>query len=257
MNLVSCYLPRRTRRYILTIRSLRIYFPRCFPLHLYLFRRVFRCTSRLRFSTPLRLNKSLIQFLEFASARVPDRPSHSCCLIFRDAPREFLAINSSAAIYTWVCVLIPRHGVKLQIMPFCAKGESALFENPSSLHVFEYQGKDSSEREPRISTRDSIINYSGERMRPHVKGSFLNARCGLTDSPPCPPTTPPTLLRPPPTFLTQARRTSWPRDCRMYMYEFAPDQILRRSEGAPGSSSSCFFPPHWTEVVSYERVYAF
>lgn len=41
-------------------------------------------------------------------------------------------------------------------------------------------------------TRDSIINYSGERMRPRVKGSFLNARCGLTDSPPCPPTTPPT-----------------------------------------------------------------
>jgi len=43
-------------------------------------------------------------------------------------------------------------------------------------------------------TRDSIINYSGERMRCRVKGSFLNARCGLTDSPPCPPTTPPTLL---------------------------------------------------------------
>lgn len=39
-------------------------------------------------------------------------------------------------------------------------------------------------------TRDSIINYYGERMRPRVKGSFLNARCGLTDSPPCPPTTP-------------------------------------------------------------------
>jgi len=53
-------------------------------------------------------------------------------------------------------------------------------------------------------TRDSIINYSGERMRPRVKGSFLNARCGLTDSPPCPPTTPPhpTLAR---------RRHSWRR----------------------------------------------
>lgn len=115
LNLVSCYLPRRTRRYILTIRSLRIYFPRCFPLHLYLFRRVFRCTSRLLSSTPLRLkqelavDRSLIQFLEFANA--PDRPSHSRCSIPRDAPREFLAINSSAAIY--MHLRISRHGVKL------------------------------------------------------------------------------------------------------------------------------------------------
>lgn len=134
-------------------------------------------------------------------------------------------------------------------MPFCAflgaKGESVLFRKVRLRFTCLWVSREGFERtwasNSYSRTRDSIINYSDERMRPRVKGSFLNARCGLTDSPPCPPTTPPTLLRPPPTFLTQARRTSRPRDCRMYMYEFAPDQILRRSGGAPGASSSCFF----------------
>jgi len=51
-----------------------------------------------------------------------------------------------------------------------------------------------------------------------------------------PPDDTPYSVRPPPTFLTQARRSSWPRDRRMYMYEFAPDQILWRSGDASGFS---------------------
>lgn len=77
------------------------------------------CTLRLLSSTPLRLNKklavdkSLIQFLEFASARVPDHPSHSRCLIFRAAPREFFSNNPlGGCLYASVYLSISLHGVK-------------------------------------------------------------------------------------------------------------------------------------------------
>lgn len=58
----------------------------------------------------------------------------------------------------------------------------------------------------RIPIAYSRLNYKllrRARMRPRVKGSFLNARCGLTDSPPCPPTTPPPP-RPPRTDIPDA-----------------------------------------------------
>lgn len=132
------------------------------------------------------------------------------------------------------------------------------------LHVFWLQRKEQGlgEREPRIPiaySRDSIINYTDERMRPRVKGSFLNARCGLTDSPPCPPTAPLHPVCPPPIFLTQAHRplsTSGSPYVHVRI-RARPDftTIERDSLGSPLSYT--FFFSYWTKVASYERVYAF
>jgi len=84
-------------------------------------------------------------------------------------------------------------------------------------------------------TRDAIINYSAEPCETtRVKGSFLNARCGLTDSPPCPPTTPPPrgpLPRSSTADIPDAGAPPLLASGSPYvsMYEFAPEQILRRS----------------------------
>lgn len=59
--------------------------------------------SSLVFTTAVLKPKSLIQFLEFASVRVPDRPSHFYCLIFRDAPHEFLSATDLSA---HICVSV-------------------------------------------------------------------------------------------------------------------------------------------------------
>lgn len=142
-----------------------------------------------------------------------------------------------------------------------AKGESVFFRKIRLRRSFTFSGI---KRRIRVNaslgflsrTRDSIINYSDERIRPRVKGSFLNARCGLTDSPPCPPTIPPTLL--------VHHRHSWRRRAAPPGLEIGvctctnsrQTRFYDDREMLLALLSLVFFS-HWTKVVSYERVYAF
>lgn len=107
-------------------------------------------------------------------------------------------------------------------------------------------------------TRDSIINYSDERMRPRVKGSFLNARCGLTDSPPCPPTAPPTPCLPAadiPDAGAPPSSTSGSPYVHVRIRARPDFTTIERYSWFSFLLILFFF--YWTKVASYERVYAF
>jgi len=158
-NLVSCYLPRHTRLYIFTIRSLWVYFPRYFPLHLYIF-----VHFSLHFSSSMLLdiNKSLIQFLEF---RIPDRPFHSYRLTFRDAWIQQQQTFQRLSVR--ICVCLSTRSETLNNVVYNvynvsrAKGESVFFRKVRfRKESFTFSGiKRRTQREPRIPIAYSRLNY--------------------------------------------------------------------------------------------------
>lgn len=192
-NLATRHHPRRTRR--CTVELARVYFPRCFPRHLYVFRRVTRCcTSRLASSTAISACDLDVELNPISRTRERSRLRPSF---------PFPSSRSSGMRHVNLrsATIFDDHGTPRRLSNNAAPWRFSWQRRVGPLRdglvvftIFGFRGKGRRTRRTRFSprTRDSIINYSGERIRPRVKGSFLNARCGLTDSPPCPPTVPPT-----------------------------------------------------------------